>query len=190
MTIERTIAVVGHGPGGLGGSWRPVAWMPAVEVVRARLAQLAAEGPVCVRTSLEPGFPLMAAAAALILRDEGLPIRLEAVLAHPLPETTREPRAVWSWARRALSRADGRRVIFPRAPRDRAEAEAAFLEGTRGLLDGADGVLACWNGRRGNRTWVALGRAERMGLAVDNLYTAVARSLRLTTVAGGDEGAA
>jgi hypothetical protein len=189
MTIERTIAVVGHGPGGLGGSWRPLAWMPAVEVLRARLAQLAAEGPVCVRTSLEPGFPLMAAAAALMLRDEGLPVRLEAVLAHPLPETTREPRAVWSWARRALARADVRRTCFARAPRTRPEAEAAFAEATRGLLEGADGVLGCWNGRRGNRVWVGLGRAERLGLPVENLYGAVATSLRLQ-VAVGDEGVA
>lgn len=190
MTDERKIAVVGHGPGGLGGSWRPIAWMPAVEVVRARLAQLAANGPICVRTTLEPGFPLMAAAAALMLRDEGLPVRLEAVLAYPMPEGPHEPRAVWSWARRALGRADLKRVAFARAPRTRLEMEAAFVEATSGLLEGADLVLACWNGRRGNRTWQALGRAERLGLPVEPLYPAVAKALRIPALASGDAGVA
>lgn len=173
----RTITAIGHGPGGLGGVWRPMAWMPAIEVVRARLTALAAEDPVRVVTTLEAGFPLMVAAAALLARDEGAPVTLEAVLAHPLPEDDREPRAVFSWARRALARADAAKVLFPREPRNPLETRAATEEVGRALLAQADLVLACWNGRRGNRTWAALHRVR--GLEVENLYPEIARALRV-----------
>lgn len=180
----RTIAAIGHGPGGLGGLWRPMAWMPAIETIRGRLAALAAEGPARVVTTLDAGFPLMAAAAALLARDEGAAITLELVLAHPLPEEEREPRAVYSWARRALARADGRRVLFPREPRTRPEVQAATGEVTRQLLEGTDLVMACWNGRRGNRTWAALQAAH--GIEVENLYPAVAQALRLPSLGRAD----
>ena len=185
----RTIAAIGHGPGGLGGAWRPMAWMPAIETIRARLAALAAEGPLRVHTTLDAGFPLMVAAAALLARDEGAPITLVAVLPHPLPaEEDREPRAIYSWARRALARADERHVLFPREPRHRLEAQAATQETARQLFGDADLVLACWNGRRGNRTWSALQRTG--GLPVENLWPEIAQGLRLPAhgLVGGAEG--
>lgn len=184
----RTIAAIGHGPGGLGGSWRPMAWMPAIEAIRARLTALAADGPVRVVTTLDAGFPLMVAAAALLARDEGSPVTLVTVLAHPLPEEDREPRAVYSWARRAHVRADERRVLFPREPRSRLETQAAVVETSRQLFEQADLVLACWNGRRGNRTWTALQRSG--GVPVENMWPEIAHALRIPAhgLAGSAEG--
>lgn len=175
----RIVAAVGEGPGGLGGLWRPMAWMPAIEALQAHLGQLAGEAPLAVRTTLEAGFPLMAAAAALRARDAGLPIRLEVVLPHPLPDGDQEPRAIHAWARRALARADASHVLFARPPRTRHEHAALRLEADRALLADGATVLACWNGRRGSRTWGTLQQAQRLGVAVEHLYPAVAGALGL-----------
>lgn len=176
----KVLVAIGEGPGGLGGLWRPMAWMPAIAVLEARLAQEAAAGPVRVRSTLEAGFPLMAAAAALRARDAGLPVSLEVVLPYPLPDEDQEPKAVLNWARRALARADARQTLFARPPRNRGEHGALQQETARTLLAGEPAVLACWNGRRGSRTWTLLQQAQARGLGVANLYPLIATALGLT----------
>jgi hypothetical protein len=175
----RIVAAIGEGPGGLGGLWRPVAWVPAIEVLQAHLARWTGEGPLCVRSTLEAGFPLMAAAAALRARDAGLPVRLEVVLPHPLPDEAQEPRAILAWARRALVRADASQVLFARPAHTRHEHVALRQETERALLAEGAVVLACWNGRRGSRTWSALQHAQGLGRAVEHVYPAVAAALQL-----------
>ncbi|MEB3197992.1 MAG: hypothetical protein VKP62_12395 [Candidatus Sericytochromatia bacterium] len=175
----RVWAVAGQGPSSLGGIWRPLAWMPAIDVIRDRLAAEAQAGPLTVRTTLEAGFPLMAAAACLIGRDAGLPLKLEVVVPFPLPDTVEEPRAVHEWAQRALARADARQTLFARPPRSRPEVAAVRQETERTLLGGAELVLACWNGRPGNRTWAMLQTAHVRGLPVSNLFPQIAAALGL-----------
>ncbi|MEB3327632.1 MAG: hypothetical protein VKQ33_00195 [Candidatus Sericytochromatia bacterium] len=177
MTM-RIVAAIGEGPGGLGGLWRPMAWVPAIEAIQGHLARWAAQGPLCVRSTLEAGFPLMAAAAALRARDAGLPVRLEVVLPHPLPDEAQEPRAILAWARRALARADAHQVLFARPAHTRHEHAALRLETERALLADGAFVLACWNGRRGSRTWSALEHAQRLGCPVEHLYPAVTTALQ------------
>jgi hypothetical protein len=175
----RIVAAIGEGPGGLGGLWRPRAWMPAIESIQAVLVGWAAEGPLCVRSTLEAGFPLMVAAAALRARDAGLPVQLEVVLPHPLPDEGQEPRTILAWARRALARADAHQVLFARPARARHEHAALRQETERALLADGATALACWNGRRGSRTWQALEHAQRLGRPVEHLYPVVAQALQL-----------
>lgn len=184
----KVLVAIGEGPGGLGGLWRPMAWMPAIATLEARLAQEAGEGPVRVRTTLEAGFPLMAAAAALRARDAGLPVSLEVVLPHPLPDEDQEPRAILNWARRALERADARQTLFARPPRTRGERGALQQETARALLAGEPAVLACWTGGRGSRTWALLQQAQARGLGVANVYPLVAMALGLSLPAPQAQG--
>lgn len=181
-----TIVGAGHKPRGLGNTWEPRAWMPAVEVLRARIAEAAALGAVRVVSDLEPGYGLMLAAAALLARDEGLPVELvAAVLCYTAEDDWGAD--VWAkraaaWYRRILARGDvGIHLEIDRAPTCKLHWDQARGMRRAWMLGQADTAWVCWDERPRSKSDVApfVRAARGRGIETLNVYGEIAEALGL-----------
>jgi len=118
------------------------------------------------------GTDLWCAEAVLSLRDQGLPVRLTAVLPHP--EQTRSWPEHWAVRHRAvLARADESVTVSPCYTRACMELRNHWL------VDHADLVLAVYSGKPGG-TAHTIDYAARKGLDLMMIHPEAFHVLRLT----------
>jgi uncharacterized phage-like protein YoqJ len=173
----KTIAALGHRPGGLGHAWNPLQWMPAIDRLRERLSAEARQQPLRVIVGMGQGFDLMVACAALMARDEGWPITLVAALPHAgqTEAWTQEP--LRRWHERLLARADAVRCFGPDQALTDAALRASYHQRDRWLLEQADEILACWSGTPRSTTGQRLAAAREAGKPIANCYDEVMAAL-------------
>lgn len=178
---------IGHRPGGLGGAWHPRQWSAAIEVLRARVAFLVEHvGPVCVMTTARPGFELMLASAALLAKDEGMPVALRCAVPYRGWGRMHDFRSADArrWYEGVIKRPDvdvSEMIALWKFDAD--ELRAAERESRRLLIPGAHLALACWNGRAGNETAEDLAFTASLGVPTVDVYPQIAKALRLTSAA-------
>jgi len=125
----------------------------ARERIAAGLAEVLSRSPVELRFGGAPGADTVALELAAAARGPGTAITVLAPsTARDLPATAR---------RAALAHAD--RIVelgFPFG------ARWSYLRRNDALLDGADLLLAFWDGRERGGTWYTVARARRLGVPV------------------------
>lgn len=180
------ICVVGHRPDKLGGRWDPNRWKSAIPVVKEYLTGIGsrAKDELLVYNGLTPGFDLIAAAAILQLRSEGMPIKLFAVLPHPADYDDWHNDLARKWHERAIAQADQKIVLHDKEPISEDGKRSIFKninwlrERNFFMIDRSREVLACCDKEFLSRTYTSVEYARTKGVPVVNVYHDIKQVMR------------
>lgn len=155
------VAATGHRPDKLWNTWDPDKWMPMIQVAKAFLfdrmekAVLADYDGLHVISGMALGWDMIVAAAALMLRNEGHPIYLEAAVPFKGQDAIWRNDKARRWYARALETADMVTIVVPDIERDKngkvvthAAIKALDIR-NHYMADRCHMLLACWDGTKG-----------------------------------------